>query len=101
MILSPYNWLSKFYKFYIATLVSIISRPGLTIEAHCRNQHIKIKKSELDHEFILTVTYIRNSMERFSYKAGYGICGYMCIETFKRRASLGIDKRLQDISNIP
>ena len=29
-------WLSKFYNFYMAVVVSIVSRHGLTIEAHHR-----------------------------------------------------------------
>ena len=35
-----------------------------------------------------------------SYKDGCGVCGHLCIEVFKRRAGLAIDKQLQIISNI-
>ena len=43
--------------------------------------------------------YVSNKTEHFSYKGGCGISECMHIEMFKRRASLGIDKRLQVISN--
>ena len=38
MIWTPYNWLSKFYSFYMVAIIGIISRRGLTIEACHRNQ---------------------------------------------------------------
>ena len=43
MKLSPYDWLNKFYRFYMVAIVNIISRDGLTIEAHYRNQLNKNK----------------------------------------------------------
>ena len=43
-ILTPYDWLNKFYSFYMAAIVGILSRRGLTIEVHRRNQ---LKKGKL------------------------------------------------------
>ena len=45
MIWIPHDWLNKFYSFYIAAVVIIISRCGLRIKAHHRNQHYKTKLS--------------------------------------------------------
>ena len=39
----PYDWLNKFYSFYVAAVVSIISRRGLSTDAHHENQHNKCK----------------------------------------------------------
>ena len=36
--MDPHTWLNKFYNLYMTTVVSVGSRHGLTIEAHCRNQ---------------------------------------------------------------
>ena len=33
-----YDWISRSYGFYIAAIVHIISRHGLGIDMHCRNQ---------------------------------------------------------------
>ena len=40
---TPYNWLNKFYKCYMAAVVGIISRYGLRIEACLTNQPNKSK----------------------------------------------------------
>ena len=42
-IWTPYDWLNKFYSFYLVAVVSIISRRGLRIDGHCRNQLNKSK----------------------------------------------------------
>ena len=36
--MNPYDWLNKFYSFYMAAIVGIISIRGFRIEACCRNQ---------------------------------------------------------------
>ena len=41
--MDPYDWLNKSYKFYMAAVVSVISRRGLRIEAYHRNQQNKHK----------------------------------------------------------
>ena len=44
--MSPYDWLNKFYGFYMTAMVGIISavcRCGLKIERHHRNQPNKSK----------------------------------------------------------
>ena len=38
MIWTPYNWLNKFYSCYMATVVGIVGRHGLTIKLYLRNQ---------------------------------------------------------------
>ena len=37
MIWTPYDWLNKFYSFYMATLVNIVDGCGLGIDTHCEN----------------------------------------------------------------
>ena len=39
----PYDWLNNFYSFYVAVVVSIISRHGLSTDAHHKNQPNKCK----------------------------------------------------------
>ena len=43
VIWTQYDWLNKFYNFYMTAIVSIISRCGLTIEACHSNQPNKSK----------------------------------------------------------
>ena len=43
MKLKPYDWLNKFYRFYMVAIVNMVSRHGLTIKAHYRNQLNKSK----------------------------------------------------------
>ena len=43
MIRTMYDWLNKFYNFYMAAVVNIISRCGLSIDAHHTNQRNKSK----------------------------------------------------------
>ena len=45
MIWSQYDWLNKFYSFYMAAIVGIISKHSPTIEAHHREHPNK------SHEF--------------------------------------------------
>ena len=63
----------------MAALVSIISRHGLEIEAHCRNQPYKSKlalyKLLLLVLQLLEQVYKSNKMEKFSYKGGCGVLG--------------------------
>ena len=80
----------------MAAIVSIISRHGFTIEAHCRNQPNKSKLAlykPLFHFYInIKQLYISQNKERFSYKIECGIHGRMHIEMFKRRDGLGYRK---------
>ena len=46
MIWTPYDWLNKFYSFYMAAAVVFISRHCLRIEEHCKNQSYKTKLSQ-------------------------------------------------------
>ena len=43
VICIPYDWLNKFYSCYVAAVVSIISRRGLSTDAHHKNQPNKCK----------------------------------------------------------
>ena len=77
----------------MAAVVGIVSRHGLRIEAHRRNQPNKSKltlyKPLLRLYSHLKQLYISNKMKRFSYKGGCGVRGRTRIEAFKRRAGLG------------
>ena len=42
---TPYNWLNKFYSFYLLAVISIINGRGFRIEARCRNQPNESKVS--------------------------------------------------------
>ena len=68
--MTSYDWLSKFYSFGMAAIVSIDSRRGLKIEVHYRNQPSKGKlalyKSLLHFYSHLKQLYISNKTERFS-----------------------------------
>ena len=75
--MDPYDWLNKFYSFYVAAIVGIISRHGLRIEAHHRNQSSKSKlslyKSILHFYSHLKQSYLSNKTEHSSYKGGCGM----------------------------
>ena len=45
MIWTPYDWLNKFYSFYVAAVVGIVTRHGHSIDhhMHCKNQPNKRK----------------------------------------------------------
>ena len=43
MIWNPYDWLNKFYSFYMVAVVGIISKRGFGIQVHHRNQANKSK----------------------------------------------------------
>ena len=75
----------------MAAIVGIVSRRGLRIEMHRRNQPNKNKLALYKPLFRLYLKqpYISNKMKRFSYKGGCGVRGHMHIKVFKRRAGLG------------
>ena len=71
----------------MANVVSIISRHGLTFEAHCRNQPNQSKlalykplATSLLQSF--KTIDISDKMECFNYKGGCGMHGQMHIEAF-------------------
>ena len=70
MIWTLYDWLNKLYSFYVATVVSIISRCGLGIDAHCENQPNKHKlvlyKPSIHFNSSLKWLYLSNKAEHFS-----------------------------------
>ena len=69
-------------------MVSIISRCGLIIEAHHRNQPNKNKlgvyNPVVSFESYLKQLYISNKTECCSYKGGCGICGHPHIKALKK-----------------
>ena len=86
-------WLiNMFYRFYMATIISIVSRRGLTIKVHHWNQPSKSKlalyKPWIHFNNLIKYLYISHKMEHFSYKSGCSVRGHTHIKTFKRRASL-------------
>ena len=91
--MDPYYWLNKFYSICMAAILSIVTRHGLRIEVHHRNQPNKSKlalyKPLLHFYSHLKQLYISNKMERFSYKGGCGVLGCICIKAFRRKACLG------------
>ena len=76
----------------MAAIVDIVSRCGLRIGAHRRNQPNKstlaLYKPLLRLYSHLKLPYISNKMKCFSYKGGRGVCGRARIEAFQRRAGL-------------
>ena len=74
VIWTPYDWLNKFYNFYLAAVVSIISMCGLSINVHHKNQPNKHKlelfKSSIHFNSSLKRLYISSKIEYFSYKGG-------------------------------
>ena len=77
----------------MAAIVGILSRYGIRIEVHRRNQPNKSKlmvyKPLLHLYSHLKQPYISNKTKRFSYKGVCGVYGRTRIEAFKRRAGLG------------
>ena len=95
MIWTPYDWLNEFYNFYMAALVGIISRYGLTIEACHRNQagNIIINYIFTSKLFKTVVnTYVSNKTEWFSYKSGCGI--HTCNKALEEELTWNIDSLL-------
>ena len=90
--MNRYDWLNKLHNFSMATIVGIISRHGLRIEVHHRNQPNKSKlllyKLYLNSQ--LKQLYISNKTKQFSYiyKGGCSICMHTHIEVLKRGAGL-------------
>ena len=59
MIWTAYDWLNKFYNFYMAAVVGIVSRRGLSIEVYRRNQPNKSIASDVQPAtFTLTIVYV-------------------------------------------
>ena len=81
---TPYDWSNKFYSFYMVAIVSIISRCGLAIEVHCRNQPNESKLCST----VKAVTFtFKTATECFNYE---GKCGMTRIEAFKKKSWLSV-----------
>ena len=69
--MDPYNWLNKFYRCYVAAVVSIVSRCGLSIDAHHKKQPNKHKlalhKPSIHFNSKLCIS---SKIEHFSSKVG-------------------------------
>ena len=78
---------------YTAAVVGIVSRHGLRIEVHRRNQPNKSRlalcKPWIHFNSLLKQLYISNKVRCVSYKGVCGVLGHIHIEMFKRRAGLG------------
>ena len=104
MILTPCNWLNKFYSFSVAALFSIISRHGLRNEARHRNQPNKSKLAL--YKPLLTFTVIQNSCTRVTsqstsvIKVGVACVGIHISRQLKEELTWATDKQLKVISNI-
>ena len=74
MIWNSYDRLNKFYSFYLATVVIIVSRNGLSIDMCHRNQDNKSKlvlyKPLFHYNSYLKQLYISNKIECFIIKLG-------------------------------
>ena len=80
--IDPYDWLTKFYKFYIAAVGSIISR---CCEVCHRNQSNNTKPSAVKAitftlRVVLKQLYISKKKECLSYKSGCGLCVSMAFK---------------------
>ena len=99
-----YDWLNKFYTFYMVAVVGIDIRHGLIIKVHHRNLPNKSKlvlcKPWIHINNHLKLLYISNKMECFNYKGPCGICRRIHIKTFQEELAWATDKRLPAISNI-
>ena len=89
----------------MTAIVGIICRRGLRIELVIETNLIRVSYCCISHSpfFLLChlkQLYISNKMEQFSYRGGCGICGFTCIEAFKRRVAWAIDKWFWVIGNI-
>ena len=78
----------------MATMVSIVSRCGLTIEAcHIESNLIRGIYCSIIHSFYfnsrLKQLYISKKTDQFSYKGVCDVRGHAHIEGVKRRVSLG------------
>ena len=51
MIWTPYDWLNKFYDFYIAGTIGIVSRCGLNIDTHGINNLMRVSQYCMSHYF--------------------------------------------------
>ena len=103
--MDPYDWLNKFYRFYMAIVVGIVSRQGLTVEGHCINQPNKCKLRSIVQVMNslyrhLQHLYTNNKTEHFSYKGGCGIAELCVLRHLKAERALATDKLLQVISHI-
>ena len=91
MILGPYDWLNKFYRFYMVAIVGIVIRCGPSYNWSVSSKSIEQSKLVLYKPWIHfnSQLYISNKMKCFSYIGGCGVHGRTCIKTFKIRAGLG------------
>ena len=97
MIWTSYNWLNKFYNFYVADIVSIISTCSLTIEACHRNQLNK-SKLVLYKSWIHFYSHLIQSTTVIKVDVAY--MGVRVLRCLKEELSWAADKRLWIISNI-
>ena len=102
MIWIPYNWLHKFYNFYMAAVVniigSIVSQCGLCLSVDTLHRHNQICLSYhyISHYFHFNCHFkwlTRQSASFIKVRLVYVHEHYTYIEAFKRRASAGLGYR--------
>ena len=92
--MAPYDWLNRFYSFYMVAVVVISSGCLLRIEAYCRNQPYKTKPSLYKPLLLLlqwfkTVVH-KNKKECFSCRGACGcVWALYAYQGFKRTAGFG------------
>ena len=90
MIWTLYDWVSKFYSFYMAAIVDIVGRGGLTIEVHHGNQPSRSKLALctlwIHFNRHLKQLYTNNKVEYFSYKRGCSVVGVHVSRCLKEKS---------------
>ena len=76
-----YDWINKFYNFYVAAIGGIISGCGLNIDACYRNQanrsRVVLYKLWIHFSSHLIQLYINNKTECFSYNSVHVLVSYV------------------------
>ena len=94
----PYDWLHKYYRFYMAAIVGIVSRRDFTIEARYRNQGNR--STLVLYNYVngcLKQLYISNKTEHFSYKVDVV---WHVSKHLKEELAWATVKRLWVVSNV-
>ena len=100
-ILTPYDWLNKFYNFYIAIflvgeaidLKHVVEIKLIRVSYHCISWFFHFNS-------YLKQLYISNKMEWLHYKGAWMWCSYMGIHILRHLLAWAIDKWLWVISII-
>ena len=104
MIWTPYNWLNKFYNYYMVTIVSIVWGVALELKLVVETNLIRVSYHCISHSFHfkshLKQLYLSNKTEHLSYKIGCGVYGCRSMKTLYKKSARDVDKQLQVAINI-